>query len=1267
MSHSEPKTRSEKYLLGSTFGALEEEELSIRSILAALHAAGKRPSWATLKRHLQFRHDRIYAQFLRLDEDGFETVGAEPFDIWLKGNASQGQAVTGPPIRTVPQLLVAARSNAHSLSPVERRAILQFWMDELRTERTDELFESVENVNRLRRKITNVHDDIDRRVLQTADVIGVTTTGLARRIATLQHVECKIVICEEAGEVMEPHMISALLPSVEHFIQIGDHQQLRPQINNFKQLSLESHQGKAYQLDRSQFERLSERVAGRPSFPVAQLNIQRRMRPEISMLIRETIYPRLKDHKTITKLPDVVGMRKNVFWLSHSNPEEGRQADLQQKSHSNAWEVAMTHALVRHIIRQGIYSSTDIAVLTPYGGQLQKLRTAMRSDFEIVLSDRDQETLAKEGFELEDSSSEEGRILASSVRPGKSLQKKTMNELLRLATVDNFQGEEAKIVIVSLVRSNDAHKVGFLKTTNRINVLLSRAQHGMYLVGNVETYSEVPMWAQVLAMLRSKDSVGEALELCCPRHTDIEILVAEPGDFARLSPEGGCRLACEKRLPACGHRCEARCHSDGMHEVFACPRPCQRQHDSCNHSCQKETCGEDCGVCMVKLDGIQLPCGHSKDKVNCHMTQTLNKIKCTVVVSKKMVNCKHIVMVECWQDVASASFHCPTPCGTVLACGHLCSGTCGRCNTYSADVEHTIKHTDCKKICGRPFGVCSHICKQPCHVGTACGSCTARCEVRCAHSRCPSTCSEPCAPCVEKCTWSCEHQGNCSLPCAAPCNRLPCNQRCVKSLTCGHQCPSICGETCPEKYCQECSDRQDQRVDLLEMKSYNEIDLAKSPIVVLGCSHFFTVETLDGLMGMANFYVEDIHGRFAGLKDLSGALAGPVPRCPDCQCVVRQFATQRFNRVINRAVIDEMSKRFLVNGQTNLRDLQERVSSMEQTLEATRQATVNSIRLAITPAQGQLTPAMQPSIINTLEARYNRCREVEKAVDDFLRTVANKHQPAHKLHAATIQAARTQSLERSMATLTVEDSILPVERDRRVILGGRAEKLKTEYITLVDKFEISGVLRFTTSTSSIKISGGAPDQLVKPFFQKCQKFMVDCVVENFTKLAVEAALYYGTIARLYRSSCGSKIDAVKPSTEYIKTAQELLKQALELCNQPFQNSDVFRKAVDDSIKLLGREWYEQVTTEEIAAVKAAMVSGRGGIATHAGHWYNCQNGHPVSQSTGSLLVAFANVKQFAIGECGMPMERARCPECGSPVGGQSHQAVEGVTRATNME
>lgn len=197
------------------------------------------------------------------------------------------------------------------------------------------------------------------------------------------------------------------------------------------------------------------------------------MRPEISTLIRTTIYPRLVDHETTRNLPDVVGMRKNVFWLDHENLEEASNADRHQKSHSNDWEVDMTHALVRHIVRQGVYSSDDIAVLTPYTGQLQKLRAKMRNDFEIVLSDRDEERLARDGFNEEKTLLEDDQTILGNRR--KPLEKKKLSELLRISTVDNFQGEESKIIIVSLVRSNKRKKVGFLKTKNRITVLLSRA------------------------------------------------------------------------------------------------------------------------------------------------------------------------------------------------------------------------------------------------------------------------------------------------------------------------------------------------------------------------------------------------------------------------------------------------------------------------------------------------------------------------------------------------------------------------------------------------------------------------------------------------------------------------------------------------------------------------------------------------------------------------------------------------------------------------
>ncbi|KAF2120795.1 hypothetical protein BDV96DRAFT_275996 [Lophiotrema nucula] len=1249
------KTKSEKFLLHKSYEALDQEEKQIGMQLSKVHVMQKKLVWQTFDRYLLRTYSDIHRQFRQVDDEGFQTAGRHPFEAWVNGPRQSASAShVDQSELTVEQynaLLQRARVNVQSLSAPERSQLLHFWSREIQSEAFDTIFEKLKGANATHGQIGKIHDEVDRRILQDADVIGVTTTGMAKRIATLQHVRCKVVICEEAGEVMEPHMLSALLPTVEHFIQIGDHQQLRPTINNFKDLSLESQRGVLYQLDRSQFERLSVGEPGRPSIPFAQLDVQRRMRPEISSLIRETIYPKLIDHPKTSERADVVGMRKNISWLHHDMFEDERRAEAHhQKSHSNAWEVDFMPALVRHIIRQGKYKSSDLALLTPYTGQLSKIRAALRNDFEIVLSERDQEALQRDGFAMADSASDDETETDQPSSTRAILEKRKLSDLLRVATVDNFQGEEAKIVIISLVRHNKEGKVGFLKTTNRINVLLSRAKEGMYLIGNTDTYARVPMWKKVIDMLRATDSVGTSLGLCCSRHPGTEIEVSKPDDFVRLSPEGGCNEHCTERLD-CGHQCLARCHSKAMHEVFSCPQPCQYRHESCGHPCQKKTCGEDHGICQVKLDGIELPCGHTQDNVPCYLTRDLDTIRCSVIVQKDIPRCGHTLPVPCWTDPASSSFKCSTPCSVNLPCRHPCSSTCGECNRNDENGQMTTRHPRCTKTCGRKLATCNHNCPLDCHVGKACAPCFTPCEVRCKHSRCPLTCREACAPCVEPCAWACDHKGKCTLPCSAPCNRLPCDQRCTSVLRCGHQCPSLCGEDCPEDYCHTCSVKQDVRVDLMEFETYGEIDVADTPIVVLGCGHFFTAETLDRLMQMSEVYTQDKNGLFSGLKDVSASLAIEIPRCPDCQTPVRQHVTQRYNRSINRAVIDEMSKKFLVSGQARLQELGSEVDVVEKTLEGSRKEFTGM--LARNTVAGRQTDRYNASINPKLHTRYGPSKALEKAIVEFKRKVADHHQPAAKLHQATVHAVKnSRSLDEAMAGLDIfTDNAAPfVEKDRRITLGARMIEIKKDTLVLEDKFSVVNALKSSSSTVSIIFPGGAPQQSTHSILQNCTKFINDCEEEKLPKLAVEAILYYARIVRLFEASGMTESRDRNTATHLREDAKALLGRAFELCTQPFQNADMLMVAVEEAMKLMRKEWYEDVTLEELASIKQAMVSGPRGIATHSGHWYNCVNGHP-----------------FAIGECGMPMEQARCPECGAPIGGQSHQAVAGVTRAIQME
>lgn len=254
----------------------------------------------------------------------------------------------------------------------------------------------------------------------------------------------------------------------------------------------------------------------------------------------------------------------------------------------------------------------------------------------------------------------------------------------------------------------------------------SRAKHGMYIIGDAETASSVPMWRDVCQMLHDVGAIGNQLELVCSRHQETQIDIEEPQDFLRLSPEGGCDLPCDRRLDSCGHRCFSKCHSDRMHKVVACAQPCDLLLPVCQHPCQM-ICSEECGACTMLVNNFLLPCNHVLEQVECWETQL--PITCTRLVPKVIPACGHVAREECWVDVSDARFKCTTACNFNLKCGHSCTGTCGACNTGVGGSRRDV-HRVCERKCGRRFTTCSHVCTKPCHDGTLCGLCDSNnCQV----------------------------------------------------------------------------------------------------------------------------------------------------------------------------------------------------------------------------------------------------------------------------------------------------------------------------------------------------------------------------------------------------------------------------------------------------------------------------------------------------------------------------------------------------------
>jgi helicase required for RNAi-mediated heterochromatin assembly 1 len=156
------------------------------------------------------------------------------------------------------------------------------------------------------------------------------------------------------------------------------------------------------------------------------------------------------------------------------------------------------------------------------------------------------------------------------------------------------------IVLLSLVRSNNVHSIGFLSNDNRACVALSRAKRGFYIFGNAELLAcESWTWGEVVNIMfktrvenRQERRIGYYLPLQCAQHKR-KVWLEHFDEWDLI--HGGCDLKCEGKL-SCGHHCAYQCHP----YVMLCP---------CLRTLMKNRFGHDQVNCMMQCS-IRLACNH---------------------------------------------------------------------------------------------------------------------------------------------------------------------------------------------------------------------------------------------------------------------------------------------------------------------------------------------------------------------------------------------------------------------------------------------------------------------------------------------------------------------------------------------------------------------------------------------------------------------------------------------------------------------------------
>uniref|UniRef100_A0A8C9VAK4 NFX1-type zinc finger-containing protein 1-like n=1 Tax=Scleropages formosus TaxID=113540 RepID=A0A8C9VAK4_SCLFO len=581
----------------------------------------------------------------------------------------------------------------------------------------------------------------DERILKQAKVIGMTTAGVARYRKLLQEIRPGVILVEEAQEVPEAHVVTTLTSACQHLILIGDRQQFCPCPPGYEQ-------DKTLLLERSLFERLIQE-----GFPSVRLENQHRMHPDIAQILTPHIYNKLNNQNSVEE--KIKGVTTNIFFLDHKHHEEIMHRG---QGHQNLHEVSFMKSLCQYLIYQG-YRASQITVLTPCEGQIVCLRKCMpKSTFLGV----------------------------------------------KVCLVDEFQGRENDIIILSLVRSDMEGQADLWKNSKYIGIALSRAKKAFYCVGNMTAHSALPMWSKILSAASSCRQVGEALILHCENHPAIITAVSKEDDFLKV-PLGGCLQPCSSSL-SCGHTCSRPCHPNWDHK--------------CGYSCNAE---DDTWL-------TNPPMSHEQDAPYHDLTRPCGK----------PLPCEH----TCAYDRGHSNACCCSQKVIVeLQCGHQQSVLC---HVWQKREQQPIK---CMSRCEARL-ICSHQCRGKC--GAPCVPCTKPCRTKCYHQRCQRSCLVACQPCSRKCGWLCSHY-HCTKLCLEPCDRPPCSMPCRKLLRCQHPCIGMCGEPCPGK-CRVC-DADEVR----ELFFGSEADPGARFVQLADCRHIFEVRGFDswiaapeesGLVGM---------------------------------------------------------------------------------------------------------------------------------------------------------------------------------------------------------------------------------------------------------------------------------------------------------------------------------------------------------------------------------------------------------------------------------
>ncbi|MGL5680412.1 MAG: AAA domain-containing protein [Plesiomonas shigelloides] len=291
----------------------------------------------------------------------------------------------------------------------------------------------------------------ERFMLKTKQLACGTLVGVGRRNLELEQTQFDWVIIDEAGRAQASELMVAM-QSAKRVLLVGDHKQLPP----FYQNGHIKHASKLLEISqevfqKTDFERAFEACGG------VTLDTQYRMIEPIGDLVSACFYAndigKLHTGRGPAKpwydaLPQP--WNKGVSWIDTTSEQGEKSVNT---GYINQYEIDLLLKSLRALVEADAVERLQQTVTTeqPYPIGIITMYKAQKNEIETQLNQ------------------------AEWMGP--------LRSLIRIDTVDSYQGQENKIIILSLVRDNSNALQGFLRDAPRINVAISRAQERLVILG----------------------------------------------------------------------------------------------------------------------------------------------------------------------------------------------------------------------------------------------------------------------------------------------------------------------------------------------------------------------------------------------------------------------------------------------------------------------------------------------------------------------------------------------------------------------------------------------------------------------------------------------------------------------------------------------------------------------------------------------------------------------------------------------------------------